>query len=162
LDAIEGGGWGVFIASNRFLAVGCFYCRWAHRTVQWCTRHVLFIVQCVPRQHARWGLEWSTVETLCPIAALDNPVCSDFYALTSDTHYSLWQSTVGARLPLLHWLTGHARCTPDSPMNYSGARPGKTGSGWFECSSVWGTEHCRAPLPAHSQVFASNFVESPT
>jgi hypothetical protein len=24
LDAIEGGGWGVFIASNHFLAVGCF------------------------------------------------------------------------------------------------------------------------------------------
>jgi hypothetical protein len=28
---------GVFIDSNHFLAVGCFCCRWAHRTVRWCT-----------------------------------------------------------------------------------------------------------------------------
>jgi hypothetical protein len=32
---------GVFIASNYFLVVGCFWCRWAHRTVRWCTGQVL-------------------------------------------------------------------------------------------------------------------------
>jgi hypothetical protein len=32
LDANEGGGWVVFIASNHFLAVGYLCCRWAHRT----------------------------------------------------------------------------------------------------------------------------------
>jgi hypothetical protein len=85
LGSIEGGSWGVFIACNHFLVVGCFCCPWAHRSVWWCTGHVLFTVRCVPRQHARWGLERSTVETLCPVAAPDNlvphrtcPVCSDF------------------------------------------------------------------------------------
>jgi hypothetical protein len=36
LDANEWGGWGVFIASNHFLAVGWVCWRWAHRT---CTVH---------------------------------------------------------------------------------------------------------------------------
>jgi hypothetical protein len=27
---------------------------------------------------------------------------------------------LGVVWPLLHWLTGHVWCTPDSPMNYSG------------------------------------------
>jgi hypothetical protein len=74
LDAIEGGGWGVFIASNHFLAVGCFCWRWAHRTVRWRTGQVLFTVRCAPRQHARWGLERWTVEVVCPVVAPDSPV----------------------------------------------------------------------------------------
>jgi hypothetical protein len=133
LDAIEGGGWEVFIASNHFLVVGCFCWRWAHRTVRWCTGHVLFTVRCAPRQHTHWGLEQLTVEVVCPVVAPDSlvphrtcPVHSGFSALTSDLHCSLWQSTVGARLPLLCWLTGHVRCTPDSPVNYSGACPEET------------------------------------
>jgi hypothetical protein len=32
LDALNGGGWGVFIAPTTILAVGCAFCRWAHRT----------------------------------------------------------------------------------------------------------------------------------
>jgi hypothetical protein len=63
----------------------------AHRTVRWCTGHG--IVHCP--MHAtpadRCGLEWLTVEVLCPLAAPDSPVCSDFAALTSDlrtVHYS--------------------------------------------------------------------------
>jgi hypothetical protein len=96
LDAIEGGGWGLFIASNHFLVVGCFCWRWAHRTVRWRTRHVLFTIQCAPRQHARWGLERSTVGTLCPLAAPDClvahqtcPVRSDFATWHLPTHCSL-------------------------------------------------------------------------
>jgi hypothetical protein len=80
---------GVFIASNHFLAVGCFCCRWAHRTVWWRTGHVLFTVRCAPRQHARWGLERVDRWSLCPVVAPDSPVphrtCpvrSDFSALT--------------------------------------------------------------------------------
>jgi hypothetical protein len=71
LDTIEGGGWEVFIASNHFLVVGGFCCRWAHRTVHRCTGQVLFTVRCAPRQH---GVEvWSvlTVGTLCLVAAPD-------------------------------------------------------------------------------------------
>jgi hypothetical protein len=74
LDVIEGGGWGVFIASNHFLAVGCFCCRWAHQTVRWYTGQVLCTIRCVPCQYACWGLERSTVGTLSPVAAPDSLV----------------------------------------------------------------------------------------
>jgi hypothetical protein len=73
-------------------------------------------------------------------------------------------------LPLLHWLIGYVRCTLDSPVNYSGARPGKTRE-WL-VGMVLGLGHrtvsgahrtlSGAPLAAHSQVIAPNFVESPT
>jgi hypothetical protein len=46
LDGFEWGGWGVFIASNHFLAVGCFCWRRAHRTVRWRTGHTLFTIRC--------------------------------------------------------------------------------------------------------------------
>jgi hypothetical protein len=79
-------------------------------------------------QSTHWGLERLDHWNLCLIAAPDSlvlhrtcPVCSDFSALTSAVHFSLLQSTVGARLLLLRWLTGHVRCTPGSPVNYSGA-----------------------------------------
>jgi hypothetical protein len=71
----------------------------------------------------RWGLERLTVGVLCLVVAPDSPVP---HALTSEAHCSPLQSTVGARLSLLRWLTEHVRCTPDSLVNYSGARPGKT------------------------------------
>jgi hypothetical protein len=76
---------GVFIASNHFLAVGCFCWRWAHWTVRWCTGHALFTNRCMPHQHARWGLERLDHWNPCPVAAPDCPVphwtcpiCSDF------------------------------------------------------------------------------------
>jgi hypothetical protein len=62
-------------------------CRWAHRTVWWCTRHDT--VHCPVRAMSadRWGLERLTVEVPCPLVAPnspmfggtpDSPVCSDF------------------------------------------------------------------------------------
>jgi hypothetical protein len=57
----------------------------------------------------------------------DSPAHSDFAALTSDfctVHFLLF--TAVDRWPswlLLRWLTGHVRCTPDSPVNYNGATP---------------------------------------
>jgi hypothetical protein len=46
----------------------------------------------------RWGLEWLTAEVLCPLAAPDNPVHSDFAGLTYDVctihFYCSPQSTV--------------------------------------------------------------------
>jgi hypothetical protein len=91
LDAIEGGGWGVFIASNHFLAVGCFCWRWAHGTVRWRTGHVLFTFRCAPRQHTRWGLSDLTVGVVAPDSPVPHrtcPVTSDFAALTSAAHCS--------------------------------------------------------------------------
>jgi hypothetical protein len=39
LDALNSGGWGVFIAPTTKTAVGEGCCRWAHRTVQCATGH---------------------------------------------------------------------------------------------------------------------------
>jgi hypothetical protein len=86
-------------------------CRWAHRTVQWCTRHGN--VYCpVPATSAdRWDLERLTVEVLCPLATPDSLMCFHFTGLTSTpcTFYCSPQSTVGAA----------DRCSVGSP-NMSG------------------------------------------
>jgi hypothetical protein len=95
--------------------------------------------------------------------------CTRQSGATPDISGALWhtlftlQSTVGARLALLRWLTGHVRCTPDSPVNYSEALPRETRE-WLVrvlLGLVHRTLSC-APLAAHSQVFAPNLFESPT
>jgi hypothetical protein len=145
---------GVFIASNHFLAVGCFCWRWAHRTVRWRTRHVLFIVRCVPRQHARWVLEHSTVEVVCPVVAPDSPV-----PLTSLLWLLLRTVHCGSRplAPGYRWLTGHVRCTSDSLVIR--ARPEKTRE-WL-VRLVLDLVHrtvSGASLTSHSQVLCSKFI----
>jgi hypothetical protein len=142
---------GVFIASNQFLAVGCFCWRWAHRTVRWCTGQAPFTVRFVPRQHARWGLERLDRWDPCPVDTPDSPVCSDFcHTLFITVHFR--QTTVGA---------GY-RCSvgsPDSLVNYSGARPRETRE-WLIRAEL-GLVHrtlSDAPLAAHSQVLCSKFV----
>jgi hypothetical protein len=121
LDAMNGGVVGVFIASttksDRWKAV----CSMAHRTVR-CP---------LPRHHCRWILTvgapdlWARLDVRC----------------TPDMHCSLSGAPVWARLPsaraeralnapagdrwcgdsrcsVVHRIV---RCTPDSPVNYSGA-----------------------------------------
>jgi hypothetical protein len=107
--------------------------RWlsmAHRTVRWCTRHGT--VHCpVPATSAdRCGLERWTVEVLCLLAAPDMfgaicLRCSDIWLL----HCALLlftQSTVGAFDRCSVGSPDTVRCTPDSPVNYSGAIPWET------------------------------------
>jgi hypothetical protein len=103
LDTIEGGGWGVFIASNHFLAVGWVCCWWAHRTVRWRTRQVPFTVRCAPHRHAHWGLERLTVGSLLSRsctgqsgATPDWLPSSDFCrALFTTVHFYSWPLTTG-------------------------------------------------------------------
>jgi hypothetical protein len=142
LDAIEEGGWGVFIASNHFVVVGCFWWRWAHWTVR-----------CAPRQRARWGLERLDRWNPCPVVAPDSPVphrtCpvrSDFSAPTSDAHCSL-------HCLLLQSTVVHSdRCTIGSP-DMSGAHrtvrwiiaeraQKKPESELFESCLAWCTGQC--------------------
>jgi hypothetical protein len=108
---------GVFIASNHFLAIGCFCRRWAHRTVRWCTGHVLFTVRRVPHQHTRWGLERLTVGVLCLVVAPDSPVPHRTCPVCSDLLLSLLTHTAyfGSQ-PL---VPGY-RCSVGSP-DMSGA-----------------------------------------
>jgi hypothetical protein len=136
----------------------------AHRKVWWCNRQGT--IHCPVRATSahRWGLERLTIEVLCLVVATDSPVAhqtcpvrSDFllWLLTCTVH--LLQSIVGRMLPLLHWLTGHVRCTPDSPVNYSGARFWKTRERPFWM--VPGLGHrtlSGAPLAAQFHVFAPN------
>jgi hypothetical protein len=109
----------------------------AHWTVRWCTRQGSVHCQVCATSAHRWGLERLTIEVLCLLAAPDSlvahqtcPVHSDFVAwhLTSVlcTVDLTSQSIVALCWPLLRWLTGHVRCTPDSSVNYSGASIGKT------------------------------------
>jgi hypothetical protein len=49
-------------------------CRWAHRTVRWCTGYGTVQRPVHAASVDRWGLEWLTVEVLCPLAPLDSPV----------------------------------------------------------------------------------------
>jgi endogenous inhibitor of DNA gyrase (YacG/DUF329 family) len=165
---------GVFIASNHFLAVGCFCCRWAHRAaVRWCTGQGTIHCPVCATSACRWGLERLTVGVLCLVVAPDSPVahrtcpvCSDFSALTFDSHYSPFAVDRWRMLPLLRWLTGHVQCTPDShrtcPVNYSGARLWKTREWAVRLVLDLGHRTLSGlPLAAHSQVFAPNFCWVP-
>jgi hypothetical protein len=105
-------------------------CRRAHRIAQWCTGTALFAIRCLPCQQtvgvwSGWPLKsfvllrHRTVRCILTLL-LWLLTCALFTVhLTS-------QSTVGRNWSLLRWLTEHVRCTPDSPVNYSGATPRKT------------------------------------
>jgi hypothetical protein len=85
-------------------------------------------------------------------------LCSELWrALFTTVHF--WQTTVGAWLPLLRWLTGHVRCTQDSPVNYSGARLKKPESELFGLvhRTLSGAHQTLsgAPFAAHSQALCS-------
>jgi hypothetical protein len=169
LDGFEWGGWGVFIAPNHFLAVGCFCCRWAHRTVRWCTRHGT--VHCPVRATLaiRYGLEQLTVGIFCIQAASDSsvahwtcPVTSDFAALNFARHCSsLYTSAVD------RWHAG-SRCStgsPDSLVNYSGAHSTNSRE-WLVCLLLglvhWTVSGAHqivsgAPKTTHSHVLCSKF-----
>jgi hypothetical protein len=87
-------------------------CRWAHRTVWWCTEHDT--VHCPVRATSadRWGLEQLTVEVFCPLAAPDSLVCSDFAALTSDlrTVHCSYDIAVDRWVQLVVALLAHRTC----------------------------------------------------
>jgi hypothetical protein len=135
LDANECGGWGVFIASNHFLAVdkGCWW--WAHRTV---TVHCP--VRATSAQSLGFGAvdRWSCLSSCCtgPSGATpDSPVPSDFCALTSVG--TLFTTECFCSRP----LAPVSRCpggSPDSPVAHRTVRwiiaeraPGIPESGWF-------------------------------
>jgi hypothetical protein len=95
-------------------------------------------------------------------------LCSDFCcALFTTVHF--WADDRWRSLPLLRWLTWHVRCTPDSPVNYSGALPRETQEWvvWVELGLVHRTVFgahlivSGAPLAAHSYVILLQICFSP-
>jgi hypothetical protein len=119
----------------------------AHQTVRWCTRQGIVHYPMPATSADRWGLKRLTIEVLCLLAAPDMSgaywlCCFDFWLL----HCALLlftQSTVEHRWPLLHWHTGHVRCTPDSPMNYNECLLGKPESGQLMRCSAWAPDSVR-------------------
>jgi hypothetical protein len=76
LDYLNGGGWGGIYSPNHYSSHCC----------RWHTGHST--VHCLVRATSadRWSLERLIVEVLCPLAAPDSSVCSDFAVLTSNMH----------------------------------------------------------------------------
>jgi hypothetical protein len=116
---------------------------------------------------------WKPLSCSCTVqsGATPDALTSVLCLLPRTVHNcSLLQSTVDARLPLLCWLTGHVRCTPDSPVNYSGARPDETRE--WQARLVLGLVHWTlsgahwtlsgAPLQHTLKSFAPILFESPT
>jgi hypothetical protein len=118
LDDLNDGGWGVFIASNHFLAVGWLCCRRAHRLVRWCTGHGIVHCPVSATSANRWVWSCWPLKSFVLLrhrtvgGTPDSPVYSDFAVLTSDfctVHCSFvsavdhWRSW-----PLLRWLNGQS------------------------------------------------------
>jgi hypothetical protein len=121
-------------------------CRWAHQTVQWCTGQKKVKNNVRANTSDRCGLERLIVEVLCPLAALDSPVRSDFAVMTSNfcfVHYLLFIA-VGrwVQLTVAPLTQRTVRCTPDSPVNYSGVTLRKPESGQFARCLGLGTGQC--------------------
>jgi hypothetical protein len=126
----------VGIYSPNHYSSRCCWC--TQRTVRWYTGHGT--VHCPVRTMSadRWGLERLTVEVLCPLAALNSLVRSDFTVLTSDfctVHCSS------------RWLTGYSGGTPDSPAIFSGVALRKLESDQFARCLGLGTGQC----PEHTE-----------
>jgi hypothetical protein len=109
-------------------------CRWAHRTVRWCTRHCTTHCLVCATSADRWGLERLTVEVLCPLMASDSPVVHrtvgvfsfcifDFCVVQCSLFTAVDRWTQLTVAPLAHRAV---LCTLDSPVNYSEATPRKT------------------------------------
>jgi hypothetical protein len=91
--------------------------------------------------------------------------CSNFCAILFTT-IALCRVDRWRREPLLRWLIGQFGGTPDSPVNYSGARPRFSDSGWLRVvrpgapdNVRWCTGHCpmvhrtvRCAILQHAQV----------
>jgi hypothetical protein len=73
----------------------------AHRLVRWCTEHDIVHCPVHATSAVRCGLERLTVEVICPLAAPESLVRSDFAALTSD------------------FCTMHFHCSPQSTVGRS-------------------------------------------
>jgi hypothetical protein len=154
---LNGGGSSVFIASNHFLAVGCFCWRWAHQTS---------IVHCpVSATSARplgfgavdrWGsLSCSyTGHVRCSLNSLlwllprTVPFCSR--SLAPGYHCFVGSSNMFGAHRTIRWIIA------ERVMR-------KTESDLFACCSAWHTGHCPVRHWLHTlKSFAPNSFESPT
>jgi hypothetical protein len=139
----------VFIAPTTKTAGGEGCCRWAHRTVRCATGHCPVRL---PRHPTVRVLTVSTVGALTAWATGQSGVAPD-------SHCSLSGAPSGASLTLREPSAYCSRCrrllestvalesrcsagTPDSPVNYSGARSQKPEGEEFKVDPPWCPGHC--------------------
>jgi hypothetical protein len=175
LDGWSGGGWRVFIAPTTNSTVGDGCCRWAHRTVRCATGH------CPVRQPRHPTVRVLTVSIVGALTSW----CTGQSGAAPDRHYSLSDAPSGAALTQRELSTHCSRCrrplestvalasrcpagTPDSPVNYSGARPQKPEGEEFRVARPWCTGHCpvahrtvRCARPGCSSVSFAPFFLNP-
>jgi hypothetical protein len=131
------------------VAVGRLSARWrtgqsgAHRTVR-CL---------LPRHHCRWILTvgasdlwarlgvWCTPDIYCSLSGV--PVWAHLTSVRAERALIARQRAVGAEIPVAPESHRTVRCTPDSPVNFSGLAVGVSRS-WRvpEAASSWRTGHC--------------------
>jgi hypothetical protein len=116
--------------------------RWDHRTVRWCTGHVLFTVRCA---FLRCSDSVRSVRALC--------TCQS----TVEVDRCAWKS-------LLRWHTGQSGGTLDSPVNYSGVAFPETRRWRVGVDPPWCTGHCpvahwtvRCARPRQPSIFFCSF-----
>src|SRR5688572_17672215 len=146
---MNGGVVGVFIAPTIKVAVGRLSARWrtgqsgAHRTVR-CP---------LPRHHCRWILTvgasdlWArlgvrcTPDRYCLLSGV--PVWARLTCACAERALNARQRAVGAEIAVAPESHRTVRCTPDSPVNYSGLAVGVSRS-WRvpEAAPPWRTGHC--------------------
>jgi hypothetical protein len=149
LDAMNGGVVGVFIApttkSGRWEPV----CSMTHRTVR-CTPDSPVPL---PRHYCRWILTveasdlWArqgvrcTPDIYCSLSGV--PERARLTSARAERALNVQQVAVGAEVAVAPLVHRTVRCTPDSPVNYSGATEVKS-RGWRvpEAALPWSTGHC--------------------
>jgi hypothetical protein len=141
---------GVFIAPTTKLD------RWWRLSVRWRTGQSGAHRTCPmpqPRHQCRWILTvgasdfWARLDVRCTpdnsCSLSGAPVWARLTSARAARALNASQVAVGAEIavaPLLHWTV---RCTPDSPVNYSGAAEVNS-RGWRvpEAALPWSTGHC--------------------
>jgi hypothetical protein len=146
---MNGGVVGVFIASTTKCGRWKAVCSMAHRTVR-CTPD-----SPVPpaTYHCRWILAvgasdlWARLRVRCtPDIYCSLSGVPEWARLTSaraERALNARQRAVGAEIAVAPGLHRTVRCTPDSPVNYSGLAVGVSRS-WRvpEAAPLWRTGHC--------------------
>jgi hypothetical protein len=161
---------GVFIAPTTNSTVGDGCCRWAHATGH-CPVHqprhptvrVLTVLTVGALTSWCTGQSGATPDKHCSLSGAPSGGCSDFCELS--VHCSM------CRRPLEPTVALPSRCslgTPDSPVNYSGARPQKPEGEEFGVARPWCTGHCpmahrtvRCARPGSSLVSFCSFLLNP-
>jgi hypothetical protein len=140
---MNGGVVGVFIAPTTKCGRWKAVCSMAHRTVR-CP---------LPRHHCRWILAvgasdlWArqgvrcTPDIYCSLSGV--PEWARLPSARAERALNARQRAVGAEMTVAPESHRTVRCTPDSPVNYSGRAVGFSRS-WRvpEADPLWRTGHC--------------------